>query len=286
MAETKTAVEKIKEKAGKPTLSIKDLIEKSAKELGKALPSHLRPERIVRIALTTLKTNPKLYQCNPQSFLGALFQCAQLGLEPNVEGQAYIIPYENRKTGELVAQFQIGYKGLVELYWRHQSADTLTMETVCEHDAFEYNLGDGSLKHSHPPFGKPRGEVIGYYASAKMTSGGRTIKVMSKLEAYEWGKRYSQCWDRKANDFRFGTPWKDNFDSMALKTVLKQLMKLLPKSIEIQKALSMDETVKTKIEADMFEVPNEAEYIPPTEEPQKEEAKQTVQNPDADEIPV
>ena len=76
---------------------IRTLIQKSAVELGKALPSHMNPERLVRIALTTLRLNPELYNCSPESFLGALFQSAQLGLEPNIEGQAYILPFNNRR---------------------------------------------------------------------------------------------------------------------------------------------------------------------------------------------
>ena len=105
---------------------IEELIQKSLNELGKAVPSCMNAERLVRIALTTIRLNPKLTECTPESFLGALFQSAQLGLEPNVEGQAYILPYLNNKkiTGEdgkikwvkvLEAQFQIGYKGYIEL---------------------------------------------------------------------------------------------------------------------------------------------------------------------------
>lgn len=261
---TENAVAKVKEKAlaQKPQLSIQQLVEKSAQELGKALPSHMRPERIVRIALTTLRMNPKLYQCNPYSFLGALFQCAQLGLEPNIEGQAYIIPYNDRKTGQLVAQFQIGYKGYVELFWRHQSAVSLQMEHVCANDEFKYDLGENKIHHVPPPFGQERGAVIGYYAVAHLQGGGRAVKVMSKEEALAFGKRFSQCYSRKEGVFIPGTPWAEHFDAMAMKTVLKQLMKLLPKSIEIQRALTMDETVKTRIDADMVEIPNEMDYLP------------------------
>ena len=71
---------------------IEELINKSLKELGKAVPSCMSAERLARIAFTTIRLNPKLADCTPESFLGALFQSAQLGLEPNVEGQAYIIP--------------------------------------------------------------------------------------------------------------------------------------------------------------------------------------------------
>ena len=89
---TKQAIQKQTKKR-----TIPELIQASLKELGKALPAHLNAERLGRIALTTLRLNPALAECTPESFLGALFQSAQLGLEPNIEGQAYLIPYTNSK---------------------------------------------------------------------------------------------------------------------------------------------------------------------------------------------
>lgn len=243
-----TQVEKAKKALAKTqTMDIATLIQKSAAELGKALPAHMRPERIVRIALTTLRMNPNLYKCNPQSFLAALFQSAQLGLEPNVEGQAYIIPYGEN------AQFQIGYKGYVELFFRHQSALSLDMQEVRENDDFDYQYGTESFI-KHRPALKDRGEVIAYYAVAKLKDGASLFKVMSKDDCLDHGKKHSK---------NFSSPtstWKKDQDAMCKKTVLIQLMKLLPKSIEIQKALAMDETVKTKVAADMFEVKNEVDY--------------------------
>lgn len=254
------------EKSGQP-LSIENLVRQSAEQLKMALPEHMRPERIVRIALTTLRTNPKLYSCNPHSFLAALFQSAQLGLEPNLNGEAWIIPYNiSIKTAdgqwkkELMAQFQIGAQGLIKLFWNHQNAVGLVAEKVCQHDDFEYDLGTGEIHHKFPPFSQNRGEVIGYYASAQLSNGGRSSKIMSKSEVLEHAKKFSKCWDNREKQFKDDTPWAAHFDAMALKTVLKQLMKLLPKSVEIQKALTMDETIKTKVEANMVDVPNEIEY--------------------------
>lgn len=261
-----TAVEKVKEKAlsgGKP-LTIEELIQRSADQLKMALPEHMRPERIVRIALTTLKTNPKLYECDPYSFLAALFQSAQLGLEPNLNGEAWIIPYNVK--GKMMAQFQVGAYGLVKLFWNHQSSVSLQVEKVHENDFFEYDLGENKIKHTPPAFDKDRGSVIGYYAIARMANGGMTFKVLSKNEALKLGQKFSKCYSRADGKFYAGTPWAEHFDAMAMKTVLKQLAKLLPKSIEIQQALAMDETVKTKISADMIEIPNEDDF---KQEPEK-----------------
>jgi recombination protein RecT len=265
---TNTAVEKLNQDI-KPqkSSSIEELIIQSAKQLGMALPEHMRPERIVRIALTTLRTNPKLYECDAKSILAALFQSAQLGLEPNLNGEAWIIPYNvsvklpnGQWSKRMMAQFQIGVYGLVKLFWNHMNSIALTIESVHKNDLFEYDLGSQTLKHIPPAFGNDRGEVMGYYAAAVLVNGGRSIKVMSREEVEEHAKRFSKCFVRKDGVFMDGTPWKEHFNSMGKVTVLKQLLKVLPKSVEIQKALSMDSTIKTAIEPDMSNAPTAATY--------------------------
>lgn len=239
-------------------MSIQELVEQSATQLGRALPSHMKPERIVRIALTVLRLNPQLYKCDPQSFIAALFQSAQLGLEPNTNGEAYIIPYMNK--GRLVAQFQVGAYGLVKLFWNHQNAVSLQVEKVHANDDFSYDLGAGTIRHIPPMFGDYRGEVSGYYAYATLANNGHALKVLSRNEAMALAIKHSKCYDRVTKEFYAGTPWREHFDAMAMKTVTKQLMKILPKSVEIQTALAMDETVKSKVDIDMMSVPDETDY--------------------------
>lgn len=249
---------------------IEQLIQSSLKELGKALPTHLNAERIVRIALTTLRLNPKLSECTPESFLGALFQAAQLGLEPNVEGQAYINPYLNSKkiTDEngkikwikvLEAQFQIGYKGYIELFYRHKVAEYIDTHAVHENDIFDYEYGTNSyLKHC-PKF-KDRGDVIAYYAVAKLKDSGSVFKVMSKDACIEHGKVHSKCFDKETQSFDKNSSWFKFPDAMCKKTVIIQLAKLLPKSIELQKAFAMDDTTKSKLDVDMFNIKDETNW--------------------------
>lgn len=257
---------------------IPTLIRKSVEELGKAVPSCMSAERLCRIALTTVRLNPKLAACTPESFLGALFQAAQLGLEPNVEGQAYLIPYKNtkyingkkQKVDEV--QFQIGYKGYIELFYRHGAALSIDMHTVYENDIFEFAYGTQPfLKHC--PTLKNRGEVIAYYAVASLKNGGSIFKVMSKEECIEHGKTHSKCyismeWSDLENcyiplenpHFAPDSPWAKDPNAMCKKTVLIQLAKLLPKSVELQKALSMDATTKSKIDLDMFNISDETNW--------------------------
>jgi recombination protein RecT len=124
----------------KPAGTLQTLIQKSAKELGRALPAHMNPDRLVRIALTSIRQNPDLASCTQESFLGALFVLAQVGLEP-IAGQAYLLPFNNRRKGadgrwetKKEVQAVIGYKGLKELFYRHDSAVTIEIHTVCERD--------------------------------------------------------------------------------------------------------------------------------------------------------
>lgn len=259
---------KDKVKATSGLVSIESMIKKSVVSLGEALPSHMNSERLVRIALTTLRLNPELYKCTPQSFMGALFQSAQLGLEPNVEGQAYIIPFNNsRKDAKgkwstvKEAQFQIGYKGYVELFYRHKNAISLDMHTVYSEDGFNHQYGsEAKIIHS-PVIGRDRGSVVGFYAIAKMSHGAQVFTFMSLDECLDHGKKHSKCFDKKENKFYSKTPWDVNPNAMCLKTVLIQLMKLLPKSIELQRAISADETIKTTVESDMIDVKDETEWI-------------------------
>ncbi|MCD7740497.1 MAG: recombinase RecT [Candidatus Gastranaerophilales bacterium] len=250
---------------------IESLIQASLKELGKALPAHLNAERLVRIALTTLRLNPKLSECTPESFLGALFQSAQLGLEPNVEGQAYITSYLNNKkivdeAGKikwikvLEAQFQIGYKGYIELFYRHKAAEFIDTHAVYENDIFEYQYGTNSfLKHC--PVFKNRGNVIAYYAVAKIKDGGSIFKIMSKDACFQHAKTHSKCYDNDSQSFDKNSPWSKFPDAMCKKTVIIQLSKLLPKSVELQKALAMDNTTKSKLDIDMFNIKDETNWI-------------------------
>jgi len=247
------SIDKAKTQVAKTdTMSIQTLIQKSASELGKALPSHMNPERLVRIALTTLRTTPKLMSCNPQSFLAALFTSAQLGLEPNVEGQAYIIPYGTE------AQFQIGYKGYVELFYRHGLAVSLDAQAVYENDDFDFEYGTASYLR-HKPALTGRGEVKCYYAVAKLKGSANLFKVMGKDECLEHGKKHSKAFNTAYS------PWQTDQEAMCKKTVVIQIMKLIPKSIEIQKAIAMDDTIKTRVKADMFDVKDETKWQTDTE---------------------
>lgn len=243
----------------KKDTSLKGLIRAMEPQIKNALPTVMTPERFTRIVLTALSSNPKLGQCTPNSFLGAMMQAAQLGVEPNTPlGQAYLIPYRNK--GTLECQFQLGYKGLIDLAYRSGAVQSIQAHEVHENDEFEYSYGlDGTIRHK--PALKDRGPVIAYYGVWKTKDGGYGYEVMSVDDVISVRDQYS-----KAADSKF-SPWATNFDAMAKKTVLKRALKYAPLKTEFARALSQDNTIKTTIAPDMADEPDETNYTDIEAEP-------------------
>ena len=235
-----------------PQKGMQQMMKAMAKEIEAALPSMVSSERFQRVALTAFSANPALQKCDPKSFIAAMMQSAQLGLEPNTPlGQAYLIPYGTN------VQFQVGYKGMLELAQRSGKIKTIYAHEVRENDEFDIDYGlEQSLKHK-PLLKGDRGDVIGYYAVYHTIDGGFSFVFMTKEEVNEFAQK-------KSKTFNNG-PWKTDFDAMAKKTVIKQLLKYAPISIEIQQAIVADTSVKTKIDADMSLVEDESDdYIDTT----------------------
>lgn len=228
-------------------------------EIKKALPSVITPERFTRMVLSAISVTPKLASCTPKSFLGAMMNAAQLGLEPNTPlGQAYLIPYSNHGTDEV--QFQIGYKGLIDLAYRSGEVEVVQAQIVYENDEFECEYGLNP-KLIHKPADSDRGEAIKVYAMFKTKSGGYGFEVMSMDDVRKHAQKYSKAYSSSYS------PWKTNFEEMAKKTVLKRALKYAPMKSDFVKATLRDETIKTEISEDMYESPNtiDVEYEDKTE---------------------
>lgn len=233
--------------AGKP-VTIQDYIKRMEGEIKKALPSVMTPERFTRITLSALSRNPELQSCTPQSFLAAMMTAAQLGLEPNTPlGQAYLIPYRNH--GRLECQFQLGYKGMMELAYRPKNVNTIQAHTVHANDEFEIELGlDPKLRHV--PAKGDRGEPICFYAIWRTNDGGYGFDFMSVEDVRDHAQKYSKAYKNG--------PWQTNFEEMAKKTVLKKALKYAPIGTEFARAASADGAVRSEISYDMFELKDEA----------------------------
>lgn len=214
----------------------------------RALPSVITPERFTRIAVSALSTTPKLQECHPMTFVGAMMTAAQLGLEPNTPlGQAYLIPFWNGKTKRLECQFQIGYKGMIDLAYRSGQISSIQAHVVYENDTFEYSFGlEPALKHI--PAIKDRGDPHAVYAVFKTKDGGYGYDVMSWDDVIAHGQRYSKTYGNG--------PWQTNPEEMAKKTVLKKVLKYAPLSSDFVKAELADGSVKDQIADDMCDVPS------------------------------
>ena len=267
MANAKTGIATTNKQVATKQVGLKALVVSMEGQIKKALPTVLSPERFTRMVMTALSTNPQLQQCTPESFLGAMMQAAQLGVEPNTPlGQAYLIPYKNKKKiGDkwyqvLECQFQLGYKGLLDLAYRSGEVSIVDAQAVHENDYFEYEYGlDPKLKFK--PALKDRGPVIAYYAMFKTKSGGYNFLVMSKEDIVAHKDQYS-----KAAGSGY-SPWSTNFDSMAKKTVLKQALKYAPLKSDFVKEVAADGTIKTTIGENMVDMDNEIEPIDVTPQP-------------------
>ena len=225
----------------KPKEQIAHLLQSKRGEIAKMLPKHLNAERLLKVAQIAATTTPALAKCDVASLVGAIGQCAQMGLEPNtVLGHAYLVPFNTkRKDAQGVerwvnsVQVIIGYKGLIDLARRSGQIVSIAAHEVCEADHFDLVYGlDEKLEH-RPAMGE-RGEVIGFYAVAKLKDGGHCFEFMSRLQV----ERIQAAADAK-NKFP-SKVWKEHFTEMGRKTVIRRLAKYLPLSIEFQTAAALD----------------------------------------------
>lgn len=212
--------------AEKKPKTIFDIIQAGAKQFATALPKHINTDRFVRIAITTIRQNPKLAQCSQESLLGALMVSAQLGLEPGTLGQCYLIPYGRE------CQFQIGYKGMIELLRRSGQLKDIYAYSVYENDDFEITYGlDRNLIHK--PNLANKGDFLGCYCVAILKDDTRAFEYMTKEEIEAHAKKFSKT---------FGNgPWKTDFEAMAHKTVVKKMLKWLPLSVEFLENIEKDD---------------------------------------------
>lgn len=249
-----TTAAAVRSSAERPTMQ--QYIKQMEGEIRKALPSVITPERFTRIVLSALSTNQKLAQTTPQSFLGAMMTAAQLGVEPNTPlGQAYLIPYQNH--GTLECQFQLGYKGLIDLAYRSGEVSVIQAQVVYENDDFSYSFGL-EPKLEHTPAKSDRGEPTHVYAVFRTKDGGYGFEVMSMDDVRKHAQKFSKA-------YRNG-PWQTNFEEMAKKTVLKRVLKYAPLKSDFVRGIAQDETIKTEISEDMYSVPGvvieaDGEYI-------------------------
>jgi recombination protein RecT len=228
-------------------LTIRELFTKNKQQIQAALPRHLTVDRMIRVAFTSISLTPKLLDCTPRSLLGAVIQCAQLGLEPGVLGHVYLIPFKDQ------VQIVVGYKGLLKLARNTRELSTIYAHAVYASDMFTYRLGtDPKIEHvpDEKRVGEP-GPPTHYYAVARLKDGGVQFEVMTRAAIEAHRDRYSRAAKQG--------PWVTEFDEMAKKTVLRRLCKVLPASIELQTAVVLDERAEVQLPQELPDVLAEGE---------------------------
>ncbi|MFB0831844.1 recombinase RecT [Brevibacillus laterosporus] len=257
-------------KAENFNMTIKKELADNFQAIKSLVPKHMTPERLARITLTAISRTPKLAECTPASIVGAVMNCATLGLEPNLMGHAYLVPFKNNQTGHMECQFQIGYKGQIDLIRRTGDVSKIYAETVFENDLFIYLKGEdkrlvhvpfdmlhllenfqpnkddfleimmaqaiASIKERNP---KNEGQAVRYYSAYRLKDGAFDFMTLTAEQCRQHATRHSKL---KKNGHLTG-PWSDHFDAMAKKTCIKEMAKYMPISIEVQEKLALDEAV-------------------------------------------
>lgn len=232
--------------------TIADVIKAQSAEIARALPKHMDAERLARIALTTIKTTPKLLECTQESLLGALMLSAQTGLEPGPLGHVYFVPRKIKGVQE--CQWMLGYKGIIELARRSGEILSIEAREVCQRDEFRYSYGLDEELHHRPFMDGDRGPLVAVWGLAKFKDGGHYFVVLSRADV---DLAMSRSDSAKSG---FG-PWKTDYSAMARKTAIRRMAPYLPLSPEQAGAIAQDETVHTSIVPDMVSEPPESGWV-------------------------
>ncbi len=203
-------------------------LEKSKQSIANALPKHLNADRMLRLAVTAFSTNPALRQCTPVSIVGSIIVASQLGLEPGIAGQGYLIPYKETCT------FVPGWQGLVGML-NNTGRATAWTAAVFEGDEFQCDLGSMQriVHRPGPNYGDP-GKITWVYACGKVNGSEiPIIEAWPMARVFKHRDRFNKVGQRH---YSFAHP-----EMYARKVVLLQVLKYLPRSIELQNAMAVEE---------------------------------------------
>lgn len=206
--------------------------EKVKAQIVRALPKHMSPERMLRIAMSSIERTPLLKECEPTSVGLSIIKAAEMGLE--VDGwEGHLVPFKQK--GKLKCQFIADYKGLAKLAYQSELVIELHAEVICENDEFDYEKGTDTFLKWKPARGD-RGEMLGAWAGAKVKSGGFPFIVMWKDEIMQH-KAKSQAANSEFSPWNTpeGEPW------MWKKTVVRSLCKFLPRSTQLLELLKYED---------------------------------------------
>lgn len=212
-------------------------------------------DRLKSILIKVIGSNKNLLDIaatNSASILAACFEIAELGLDPSIMNEVFIVPYKNE------AKCQTGYKGLMKLAVEAARdaglpITVLRADTIHESDKYERTFGDKPrVIHEPPPFGKERGEIMGFVAVAKDKAGKVNFREMTVKEVADHQRRFCRSMKNPNSPFYNG----QNFESYGLKTVIRRLVqKDLPMSSKLSKAIALDDEAEALEPGKVLEFP-------------------------------
>ena len=203
-------------------------------------------QQFVASLLSIVTNNNLLAKATNESIMTAAMKAATLKLpiEPSL-GMAYVVPYNrSEKHGDTwikinEAQFQMGYRGFIQLAQRSGQIRNINCDIVYKEEFLRYDKVYGTLHLKEEQVDS--GEVEGYFASLELINGFRKMIFWKKEKVIAHAQKYSKTYDKQIGDFKSGTPWKTEFDAMAQKTLIKELLsKYAPLSTELQEAIIAD----------------------------------------------
>lgn len=195
--------------------------------------------------LTALvSNNVKLQECEPVTLMyaGIKATALDLPLDPNL-GFAYVIPYKNTRAQKTEAQFQIGYKGFIQLAIRSGQFKTINVTEIKEGEISDENIVTGEITFKRKE-SRDTLKTIGYVAYFKLNNGFEKMLYMNVEQMEGHATKYSQTYSSRYESTRNSSKWTTDFDAMAKKTALKLLLsKYAPLSVEMQQAVLTDQAV-------------------------------------------
>lgn len=210
--------------------------------LKQILPEHLDSDRFSTIALRQMNAIPELKLCTLASVAGAIMQAGTLGLEIATQGECWLIPRQEGKGQDRhwEASLQIGYLGHLALAWRSSQVAAIQVDVVIRGDAFDYQRGTSGYLHHKPQKGRTMDpDQIEYaYAIVQTVMGGEVWMVLDKIEIERL---------RKSGPSGNSPAWKNWYDQMAMGKALKRTLKFCPKSRELARAITLDDSSDANI---------------------------------------
>lgn len=238
--------------------SLSEQLNKQMRAYERALPSGFPVEQLIQDALQAVRATPDLVKCSELSVMGGLMTCAQLGLRPAVLGQAWLLPFWNKKTNTHEAAFIAGYKGFKELAFRSGTVSRLHGYPVYENDEFSVEYGS-EPRMLHRPKMRDRGALLGTYCVVKYVNGEPDFEWMTEDELVEHRDKFAMAkrWNKETRKYEIFGPWIDHPLAMRIKTPCRLLLgrwvPLSPNRFEIpalQRAVEVDGTVRMNVDPD------------------------------------